>query len=220
MKKRINKNLFLGIFFFILFIAAIVVSETGVLGKINTVTVVMANTKIEKDTILSEENVILAEYPRELITDDMYRHISDVIGKTAVQTIQPSAFIDRDYLDQSLLKPTKDHEFFPIPNNWLVKLQGTIRRYDLINISAVYVGTGQDTGAVLQQNVKNEYVLENVPVAYVKGSRNQEVSGLTSQNDRLNGNQNAAQIELSLTLEDFKVLEKLTKEGYQFVLSY
>ncbi|QOK30001.1 hypothetical protein IIE26_26915 (plasmid) [Cytobacillus oceanisediminis] len=220
MRKKFNKQLFFSIFFFLLFMGAVAANELDLFKSLTTTQVVMAKDVIEKDTVITNENVWIFQMPNELVTDEMYRNVNDVVGKTATQVILPSQYVSAKALDQSLLRPTAEHEFFPIPNAWLVEIQGTLRRYDQVNISAIYAGK-QDAAEVTFNSslIKSEYILEQVPVAYVKGSRNEEVTGLQSGDDRLYGTQNPSNIQLSLTLENFKVLEKLYMEGYKFVIS-
>lgn len=221
MKKKVNKSLVLSIIFFFLFIIVVVAAEMHVFDRFTSVKVVVADETIEKDSIIQENQLTTMEIKKEFETDQMILNKSDVVGKTATQTILPSQYISETSLDQSILYPSSEHEFFPIPNEWLMEIQGTIRRYDLINISAVYAATGNDTNVnVSIGKINDSYVLEDVPVAYVKGNRNQEVTSATEGDNRLYGTQNPSNIQLSLTLEEFKKLESLYLEGYKLVISY
>lgn len=217
--KKLNKQLIISVLFFFLFVGTVVANELNFFRAFTTIDVVMAKETIEKDTVITEKNTWVYQMPRELLNDQMITNLNDVIGKTATQTIMPNQFISNSSTDQSGLRPSKDHEFFPIPNGWLVEIQGTLRRYDLINISAIYVGQGKEPIS-LTAGVKNQYILQDVPVAYVKSSRNEEVTGMLPGDDRLYGTQSPSNIQLSLTLKDFKELEKLALEGYRFVISY
>lgn len=223
MKKRwINKNLVISILFFVVFLAVVVVTELDLIADFDSVDIVVAAEKIPKDHIIEPKDLVVQKYPRELFRKGMITNPNDIVGKRTVQMIEASAFLTKNYVDESFLRPTKEHEFFPIPNEWMAKLQGTIRRYDLVNITAVYVGKNIPGSDNLSPtwDIKKDFVFKKVPVVYVKNSKNQEVSGVQRSNDRLNGNANPADVELSLTLEQFKELEKLYLEGYRFVLSY
>lgn len=223
MKKKLNKSLVLSIFFFVLFVAVVVANEMNFFKRFTSIEVVVASEVIQKDTVITQEQLTTMEIPRGMETEQMLRNATDVIGKTATQMILPSQYISSVSLDQSILRPTPEHEFFSIPDAWLMDIQGTLRRYDLINISAVYVGVSNGEAANLETHkskINNTYVLNDVPVAYVKGGRNQEVTGTTAVDNRLYGTQNPSKIELSLTLEEFKKLETLYVEGYKLVISY
>lgn len=184
----------------------------------------MSKDTIKKDTKITKDMVWLYDMPKELVNDKMFRSLKEVVGRTATETILPTQYISEEALDESILHPTADTEFFPIPSDWLVDLQGTLRRYDIVNISTVKDidskrGSNQST-VVMGASVKPDYVLKDIPVAFVKGSKNEEVTGVNSDEDRLYGTEKPSNIQLSLTLKQFKELEKLYLEGYRFVLSY
>lgn len=220
MKNRyFNRNLIISIFFFFLFIVTIILSETDTFRKFDSVEVVIATERIERNEIIDASKVTLFSFPRELFHKGMIVNVEDIVGKRAVHPIESNSFITNYYLDDSILKPTPEHEFFPIPPEWMLEIQGTLRRYDLVNISAVYVGENkEDTTQVAK--VRRDYVFKDVPVAYVKGNKNQEVSNIKGTPDRLYGTTNPSTVELSLTIEQFKQLESLYHEGYRFVFSY
>ncbi|MEK5217707.1 SAF domain-containing protein [Psychrobacillus sp. FSL H8-0487] len=223
MKKKINKSLFLSIFFFALFVVVVIANEMNFFKHFTSVEVVVASEIIQKDTVITDEMLTTMEYERGRVNDSMLRNLSDVIGKTATQIILPSQYVSSVALDQSILRPTSEHEFFSIPDAWLMDIQGTLRRYDLINISAVFVGAANQETATIETHktkINSSHVLKDVPIAYVKGGRNQEVTGTTVVDNRLYGTQNPSSIELSLTLEDFKKLESLYIEGYKLIISY
>ncbi len=221
--KKFNKQLFFSIFFFLLFIGAVVVNEMDLLKKYTSVPVVMAKDAIDKDTTITEDMVYIYDMPREFVLSSMFSDPSEVIGKTATQLIMPNQYVSPLSLDTSVLRPTEEHEFFPIPDEWLVDIQGTLRRYDLINISAVYDLKNKDEEVDISkylEKIKKETVLDDVPVVYVKGGKNDEVTGVAVNDDRLNGTASPSSIQLSLTLEEFKTLEAHVMEGYRFVLSH
>jgi hypothetical protein len=221
MRKKFNKQLFFSIFFFLIFIGVVLANEFDVFKSFTTVPVVMAKETIEKDKVIQEEDVWIYQMPRDLANEQMFKAADDVIGRTATQVILPTQYISAKSLDQSVLRPSSEHEFFSVPNSWIVNIQGTLRRYDVVNISALYVGKkGEEKMDTSTSNskIKNDFILTEVPVAYVKGSRNEEV--ISTGDSRLYGTQNPSNIELSLTLEQFKELEALYLEGYQFVFSY
>lgn len=222
MKRLFNKQYLIALSFFSLFVFVIIANELNLFKALTTVPVVIAVERIDKDTIIDEGHVAIYQMDREMAHDGMFENLEDVIGRTATTLIQASQYVSPDSLDETMLRPTSEHEFFPIPNAWLVEIQGTLRRYDLVNISSIYIGKDEqeNAGVSIADKVRSEYILESVPVAFVKGGKNDEITGKTNGNDRLYGSQNPSNIELSLTLEEFKELEKLYLEGYRFVFSY
>lgn len=221
MKKIVNKQFILSLFFFSLFIGVFVIDQFGVFDRFTTVEVVVASHEIDKDIVITEDDLTYMPIDREKLQKGMYFDKQDVIGKVSTQVINPIEYISEKHFDMGILRPTVEHEYFPIPDSWLVEIQGTLRRYDLVNISAVYVeGKSQENLLSPETMMINDYVLTDVPVVFVKSQNNEEVRGTTTDEERLNGTATPSSIELSLTLEQFKQLEKLYNEGYQFILSY
>lgn len=221
MKRKFNKSLMISILFFMLFVAVVVANEMNFFKRFTSIEVVVASEVIQKDTIITEEMLTTMEIKRGMVTEQMLRKSTDIVGRTSTQLILPSQYISSVALDQSILRPTNEHEFFSIPDSWLMDIQGTIRRYDLINLSAVYVGNGKDIPLeVAKSNINNQFVLEDVPVAFVKSNGNKEVTSTTVVDNRLYGTQSPSTIEMSLTLEQFKQLESLVLEGYRIAISY
>lgn len=218
MKRLFNKQFIISVFFFLIFIGVVLANEFNLFRSFTTTEVVMAKEEIPKDTVITEEHIWTYQMPKELVTEEMFLSVDSIVGKTTTQTVRPNQYISTHAVDQSILKPTAEHEFFPIPGEWLVMIQGTLRRYDLVNISAMYLGNSENP-SLNNQQIKKDYILESIPVAYVKGSKNEEVTGVTSGEDRLYGSQNPATLQLSLTLEQFKELEQLYLNGYKFVIS-
>lgn len=223
MRKKLNKSLFLSIFFFALFVLVVIANEMNFFKSFTSIEVVVATEVIPKDTVITEDLLTTMEVPKGMETEKMLRHSADVVGKTTTQMLLPSQYISSVYLDNEVLRPTPNHEFFPIPNSWLIDIQGTLRRYDLINISAIYVGKGdnqQVSAAELKAKIQKDHVLKEVPVAYVKTGKNSEVTNVTNDDTRLYGSDTPSDLELSLTLEQFKTLETLYQDGYKLIISY
>ncbi|KAB2329455.1 SAF domain-containing protein [Bacillus mesophilum] len=216
MKVIFNKQFIISGLFFMLFVLAVVANQFDLLKGMTTTPVVMAKSTIEKDTIITEDHIWIHKMPKEMVQEGMFTHLDQVVGKTTTQIIYTNQYISTTSVDQSVLRPTAEHEFFPIPDSWLVEKQGTLRRYDLVNLAAITLEASEGINA----RPMTEYIFEQVPVAFIKNSRNEEVTGVTHDNDRLNGAQTPSKIELSLTLEQFKELESLYLEGYRFILSY
>ncbi len=231
MKRWNKKNALLSIVFFTLFVSTVVISELDVLGQIDSIDVVVANDAIRKDAIIQKEDVSVKSFPRELYHEGMITDPKQVIGKRTTQSVAPSSFISGIFLDHGQLRPTENHKFFPIPNSWLMQLQGTLRRYDKINILAVPVIEERKEGeenynkasrnfSQNEQGEDSKYILKEVPVAYVKSTQNKEVIGRKYSDDRINANANPSQIQLSLTPEQYLKLSEIHEEGFKFVFSY
>lgn len=242
MKKLKNKQFIIALIFFSLFIAVFVINQFGLFERFTKVEVVIASHKIERDHVISDEDVTTMKIEREYYQDDMYLNKEEVIGKVTTQAINPVEHISFNHFDSGVLRPTPEHEFFPLPDDWLLQIQGTLRRYDLVNITAVFDGEegvattvttttestegiegtegNQNLPLITTGGIISDFILKEVPVAFVKSNNNEEVTGATANEDRLQGTDTPSSIELSLTLEQFKQLEKLYADGYKFILSY
>lgn len=243
MTRKFNKNHFIALVCFSLFIGAVIVQEMNVFGDLDSVDVVVAKHQLDKDTLIEEEDLVIKSVPREMYHENMIKKKEEIVGNRTIQTLDTSSFISPKYLYNGQLLPTDAHDIFPIPNKWLLELQGTLRRYDEVNIKAVHnKNVAQNKQAidgeedllsedelreqVDQNNANNEenvnegkYIFTKVPVAYVKNTQNGEVTGANFTDDRLNGTSAPAEIELSLTPDQFDKLSQLNQAGYEFILS-
>ncbi|WP_214483769.1 SAF domain-containing protein [Bacillus sp. SM2101] len=222
--KWINKNFVLGGLFFSMFAGVVVVNEMGILRDLQTTQVVLANDELPVNSTIGENDISIERYPLELYTPDMITDPNQVIGKMTTTQVDKKGFFTSRMLDQSILRPSENHEFFLIPNAWIVDdIQGSIRRYDLINVYAVIdrrneVDDDEQQNQKPRQLVKKEKILIDVPVVYVKNSKNNEIIDQNGQ--RLHPNTNPSKIELSLLPQEYKQLEELFLEGYKFTFSY
>lgn len=219
-KKWINKNLVLGIVFFLLFIGIVVASELDVFGDFDSVEVMLAKKDISVDHEITEKDIYFTKMPVEYLTEEMIRDSREVIGMKPTVEVKANSFFTKDVLERGYLRPTKKHSTYPIPTEWILELQGSLRRYDIVNVVAVpnlEPLTEENNNTTLFIPSIREPVLENVPVMYVKNRDNTEVEGEKGLDDRLNGKTTPSQIELSLTLEEFKKMEDYYLKGYQFI---
>ena len=216
---KFNKKIFLSIAFFLIYITSFLAMELDWL-ETDMVEVVMSKKDIKANTIIDDNNVYIGEVKREYFTESMVTDPVTVLGKRATEDIAKNTKMRNSYLDAAMLRPSKDHEFFPIPSSWLLTIQGTLRRYDQVNVTAVYTDYGLDEEEEIETPIKGKFVLEDIPVAYVKSNKNKEVTGVNANQNRLNGQYNPEELELSMTLDQYKKLESLVSDGYKFVLSY
>lgn len=268
---KINKNLILFVVFFALYVVTFLAIEMDWFNTKN-VKVVMANKALPSDTVLTKENLYIGKVDIEHYSDSMITDIESVLGKRLTIDAESNMVMRMRYVDEGLLKPTEDHQVFPIPDKWILEIQGSLRRYDLINVTAVLTdkdkliqtsfnnqpintnsntnsneenedeseggdNTGESNNTQTEENfalselqeelgisefdaIIDDYVLQDVPTVFVKDGNNTEVRGTNGHIDRINGQNTPRQIELSLTMAEFKLLEKLVANGYQFIFSY
>ncbi|WP_430510687.1 SAF domain-containing protein [Gottfriedia solisilvae] len=218
---KLNKGTLISLILFIVFVLIVAVNQLGLIERINTVQVVHVKNQLKPDHIISEKDIFMSNVKLTDVTQDMVQDKNDVIGTMTTTTIDKNSFVTYRMLDLSILKPTKDNEFIPIPNEWIYEIQGSLRRYDLVNIVAVKnPNFSTRNGTVPNSEIIKDYVYEKVPVVYVKDGRNSEVEGQNGNTDRLKGSNNPQELELSLTLEQFKRMEELYNQGYVFVFAY
>ncbi len=213
--RRINKFFVFSILFLGIYIFSFLSIQLDWFD-VEKAQVIRVKDGIPSNSVITENNVFVGEISRQYLTDSMATTLDEVVGKRAVHDIDRNMAIVKRDLDAAFLRPTNQHQYYPIPSDWLLTIQGTIRRFDLVNVTPVLDSKAVDNNALIQ----NEAVLEDVPVAFVKNSKNREVKGLSGSRNRLNGNSNPEELELSLLPADFKKLERLRLEGYKFVLSY
>lgn len=217
---RINKNLIISASFFSVFLGVVAVSELDLIDEVTKVEIVLAKGSITSDERLTEKNVYMGKIPRELVTKDMIRNLDDVIGSITTTDLGENEYVTKKKLDSTILKPTPAHLTFPIPSEWVYQVQGSLRRYDLVNVVAVKTQKNTDSNSKGIASVKNDFTFQKVPVIFVKDGKNTEVQGQNGKTDRLNGISTPSALELSLTLEQFKQMEKLFIEGYKFIFAY
>lgn len=232
-----------------MFIAVFVINQFGFLDPLTKTEIVVASHEIDRDHVIQDGDLTFLKIDKGSLNEDMFLEKDEVIGKVTTQAINSVEYISPKHFDSGLLKPTSEHEFFPIPDDWIMELQGTLRRYDLVNITAVFEGEIETNSTIttisppqtqstieIEENAKSDeiqnvptispggiirdFVLKDVPVAFVKSNNNEEVTGESANEDRLKGTDTPSSIELSLTLEQFKTLEELYANGYRFILSY
>lgn len=228
MKRRwINKNLLIAGICFILFIGIVFLSEFNVIGNLNSVKVVLANKELSPNTVITSKDIKVENYPIDLYNPNMIVEPNQVIGKRVVTTVPSNGFFTPSTVDESSLRPEKDSEFIPIPKNWIYdQLQGSLRRYDRVNIIAVKVPTqnnqnnnGTENNMDPSSYIQEEHIYTDIPVVFVKSNKNSEIEGANGTNDRLNGNGTPSELQLSLTLKQFNKLEELYLQGYKFIFS-
>ncbi|OIJ09456.1 hypothetical protein BKP35_16510 [Anaerobacillus arseniciselenatis] len=216
MKKIINKNLLISILFLLIFIGTAIFVITDPFNELNSIQVVLAKEDIEINQMIENDDVYVAVFPKNLFTSEILVQKNKVVGKRANVKISQNSFFTSDMLDMAFLRPTEEHQFFIIPNSWILQLQGSLRRFDKVNIYAV-ISEKQNEFPL---PIISDPILKEIPVIYVKSNNNREVEDVNGVSDRLQGTTRPTQVELSLKSEEFKKLEELYDQGYKFIFSY
>lgn len=221
-RRWLNKYLVFGLIYFTLFIGVVLAVEFKVFGEWDTFEVVRAKDDIEPGTVITKDHIYTDRWDIKYKTDAMIVKESDIIGLRLMDKAEKNSFFTKDMFDEAFLKPTDEHQYFPIPNKWIIDLQGSLRRYDIVDIIAVKesIENSEVPPEAQLHKIEKKPIIEDVPIVYLKNSRNSEVEGEQGLDDRLNSKSTPSNIELSLTLEQFKILEEYYLKGYRFIFAY
>lgn len=127
----------LGIFLSIFIIAFIVVWDTVIKDRIDSVDVVVVKpgVVIEKHHVLKEEDLMLERRNRATLVEGVVYKIKDVVGYEAKQRLYGNTILSERDVEFTSFTPNakKGEAIRPIPNEWIYAAPSTIRRKDYID---------------------------------------------------------------------------------------
>lgn len=224
----------------VLFVAAgvgfVFFFEFYVSEKIDTVEVVVAKETIDFKTVITEENIQIANVKRghEVENAIPITAYESLIGKHASIKIEKGTQIYTDLIDTYNLVPdTSKGEFVaPIPKEWLFAVPGSLRRTFVADVYAISddeqrIKSQLESAATEQGDIKEsdiqeiapgtEPILESVRVASVKDSGNREVR---ESDETSEATGQVAALEIIATDEMLKTLTDNLNEGYKLYVVY
>ncbi|WP_404338088.1 SAF domain-containing protein [Planococcus rifietoensis] len=224
----------------VLFVAAgvgfVFFFEFYVSEKIDTVEVVVAKETIDFKTVITEENIQIANVKRghEVENAIPITAYESLIGKHASIKIEKGTQIYTDLIDTYNLVPdTSKGEFVaPIPKEWLFAVPGSLRRTYVADVYAISDSEQKmkaqlEKAAVEQGDLKEsdiqeiapgtEPILESVRVSSVKDSGNKEVRE-SAETSEATGQ--VAALEIIATDEMLKTLTDNLNDGYKLYVVY
>ncbi|MCL4366120.1 SAF domain-containing protein [Patescibacteria group bacterium] len=241
MKKALHIALVIGLL--ILSIVPIALWEFYLNDRLNTVEVVIATKDFKRNDIISQEDVALVRVEKNFLVNGHLTDPSLVIGKEAKFIIPKNAQITADALDDKGLVSNDEKIIAPLAKEWVYAMPGSLRRKDTILIYTVKpedldlklkfnyetgdnYAAGEITAEKISSNLEeminegDKPVLDNVIVAYVKDTSNNEVKPVDPNKERLDATGNIANVELVLSQKEFDKLRLLAKEGHRFIIAY
>ncbi|AUD12344.1 MULTISPECIES: SAF domain-containing protein [unclassified Planococcus (in: firmicutes)] len=224
----------------VLFVAAgvgfVFFFEFYVSEKIDTVEVVVAKETIDFKTVITEENIQIANVKRghEVENAIPITAYESLIGKHASIKIEKGTQIYTDLIDTYNLVPdTSKGEFVaPIPKEWLFAVPGSLRRTYVADVYAISDSEQKmkaqlEKAAVEQGDLKEsdiqeiapgtEPILESIRVSSVKDSGNKEVRE-SAETSEATGQ--VAALEIIATDEMLKTLTDNLNDGYKLYVVY
>lgn len=224
----------------VLFVAAgvgfVFFFEFYVSEKIDTVEVVVAKETIDFKTVITEENIQVANVKRghEVENAIPVTAYESLIGKHASIKIEKGTQIYTDLIDTYNLVPdTSKGEFVaPIPKEWLFAVPGSLRRTFVADVYAISdeeqrIKSQLESAAAEQGDIKEsdiqeiapgtEPILEGIRVASVKDSGNREVR---ESDETSEATGQVAALEIIATDEMLKTLTDNLNDGYKLYVVY
>lgn len=195
-------------------VAALYYVDHAYATQINIEEIVVAKTFIPANTVLAKEHLVIKKYPKIAITDEMRRTEAELVGLETNVPIGKDNVIYIWQTSKQSLNPKDNEIIVKIPKDYLLSVPGSLRRGDMVTITAN------------DPDSKESFVVfDNIRVAYVKQGANAEVVSVQQPNAqgvvsptsnkeayeqyRFNASGVVADIELLLTLEQWKVLDEL-----------
>lgn len=224
----------------VLFVAAgvgfVFFFEFYVSEKIDTVEVVVAKETIDFKTVITEENIQIANVKRghEVENAIPITAYEGLIGKHASIKIEKGTQIYTDLIDTYNLVPdTSKGEFVaPIPKEWLFAVPGSLRRTYVADVYAISDSeqkmkaqlekAAAEQGDIKESDIQEiapgtEPILESIRVSSVKDSGNKEVRE-SAETSEATGQ--VAALEIIATDEMLKTLTDNLNDGYKLYVVY
>lgn len=236
---------------FVLIAGGIVSYDAFLKDKINTeeVVVVKQGVTVKESQTLDNSVLAIENRPKTQVPDDAITsaQIDSIAGKTASVNVTGNSVLTKEQVDYDNLVPNKEdgEAIRPITADMLFATAGTLRRGDEVTIYALTENQwGEATHSDNEQVVtdtndlvaKNEPILKDVKVAYVRDGSNNEVQNATqtqsesstdavsqSENSdaRLNGTSTVSELEVILKEDDFqKLMTQVTGQGKKLYIVY
>ncbi|WP_152908966.1 SAF domain-containing protein [Thermincola ferriacetica] len=207
--------------------------------RVNTVPVLVAARHIPKGSDLNPQDVSQVRARLETVPSGAVWDLRALAGKAAAVNIPKGMILADSLLDDAAIVLKPGQIYAPVPGQWIFAVPGSLRQKDIVSIYTVpakaaetrsipgltgenrYSGianTDLETGVM--QYVYGGPVLQGVAVAHVKDSANREVKPVDQSRQRDDATGTIAQVELVLTNDQYRVLQRKALEGNKFIFTY
>jgi hypothetical protein len=133
-------KIFIGLSLFIFTIAFIVIWDTMIKDRIDSVEVLVVRpgVVIEKNEVITEDKIAIEKRNRSTLIEGVVypEELGSIIGYEAKQALYGNSIFSFRYIDENTLTPdaAKGEAVRPIPNEWIYASPSTLRRKDYIDL--------------------------------------------------------------------------------------
>lgn len=214
MKKYLNALLSIGLV--IIAVGGLFVWDFYLDKRLNTKEVVVAVRTLDKNSILTKEDLKFERLRIEQIPDSAITNPNEVIGRETAFVISKGLPLVTYLIDFEGVVPNDNQLIVPIPKDWVVSVPGSLRRKDKVNLFEIPNKDIKDLNYKLSKNP----LLSDIVVAYAKDSSNQEVKPTKNDQLRIDATGIISDLELVLTYDQLDMLKSKALEGYKYLIAY
>ncbi|WP_281864823.1 SAF domain-containing protein [Planomicrobium okeanokoites] len=204
--------------------------------KIDTVEVVVAKETIDFKTLITEENIEIANVKRgtEVANAIPVTAYESLVGKYASIKIEKGTQLYTDLIDTYNLVPNSEKGEFvaPIPKEWLFAVPGSLRRTYVADVYAIndadqrlkrdLANAAAEQGDLPESAIQSiepgaKPILTSVRVASVKDSGNREVTESVETNEATG---QVAALEIIATDEMLETMTNALNDGFKLYVVY
>lgn len=217
MKKYLH--IFVAVILVLSSITMIVLWETYLDDRINTVKVVVAARNLEKNHVIVREDIKIEKIKVGQAVDRPIQQMEVLIGKETSQFVAKGNQFVEQMIDKYGLEPNDDQLIFSIPREWIYSSPGSLRRKDKVYI---YPIPDSDNRMIILGATGSEAkpILKGIVVAFAKDSVNHEVKPTANSDKRIDATGAINNLELVMTPQQYAILEDKFLAGYKFNFAY
>ena len=166
-------------------------------------TVVMAKEEIAENQVITEDMLVLASVPNDLVPAGAIARPEGIIGKAAIVSIGAGTMLTKPMVDIEGLLPKKGEVIFPIPKEAIFAVNGSLRKHDVVDISLIAKEQANE-GAEPERVRPAEPIIKGARVVYARTEDNQSVkdSEKGDVNQRETATGRVATVEILITEEE------------------
>lgn len=185
--------------------------------KINTKQIIKASRTIEQHQVITKEDLTISNVAANEYIEGSMEYVDEIIGVESNTIIPTGMAIHRSHLDFDGTVPNNDEGIYPIPNQWITAIPGSLRSKDHIYI---YIFPANGEGEETVENLlpmATKLFQEEIKVAFIRDRGNQTIKGVGGQSDRADGTAVPSDSELILSEKQFETITKKIQEGYKLI---
>jgi Flp pilus assembly protein CpaB len=167
-------------------------------------TVVMAKEEIAENQVITEDMLVLASVPNDLVPAGAIARPEGIIGKAAIVSIGAGTMLTKPMVDIEGLLPKKGEVIFPIPKEAIFAVNGSLRKRDVVDISLISSERAANEESVSEVVGPAEPIIKGARVVYARTEDNQSVkdSEKGDVNQRETATGRVATVEILITEEE------------------